>query len=240
MILVGICDDDINICNKLRKILVQYSIEKNIDFKIECFLSANEFCKALKIREYQIVFLDIVLKEKNGIQLGRELRERYPSSVTQLIYISAYTKYFAELFRNQPFDFLHKPLREEDIKRVINCWMKDFGNENALFWYQQGREWMAVVVRQILYFRQEKRKIYVVTKRGEDWFYATWDLLQKQLKKHKFFFCHQSYLLHWESVIGVTSTTIKMENGEEIPISRSKQKEVKNYIQKESRNVVSF
>lgn len=234
MIVIGICDDNIKVCDELKKILIQYSVEKKIDFEIKCFISAEEFCKSLEVTEYQIVFLDIVMREKNGIEIGEEVRRSYLSSVTQLVYMSAYKKYFADLFQNQTFDFLYKPLKKEAVKRVMNGWLRDFGNKDNIFWYQQGREWTAVMIRHILYFRQEKRKIYVVTKTGEDWFYAKWDLLQEQLKKHNFFFCHQSYLIHLNYVVGITNTKIKMENGEEIPISRSKQKEVQDYMQRKN------
>lgn len=113
MILIGICDNDCDTCNKLKKLLIQYSMEKNVDLKIQCFLSAEEFCKAIKQKEYQIVFINIVLKEKNGMEVGTELRRRYPSSITQLIYILDNTEYSTELFQNQPFYFLRKPLEKE-------------------------------------------------------------------------------------------------------------------------------
>lgn len=232
MILIGICDNDCDTCNKLKKLLIQYSMEKNVDLKIQCFLSAEEFCKAIKQKEYQIVFINIVLKEKNGMEVGVELRRRYPSSITQLIYISDNTEYSVNLFQNQPFYFLNQPFKEEVLKVVMDCWWRDFGNENHLFWYRQGSEWKSVFIRQILYFRQEKRRIYVVTKTGEDWFYAKWEMIQERLKGHKFFFCHQSYFIHQNYVVGVTNTKLMMENGEEIPISRSKQKEIGAYMSK--------
>ena len=132
----------------------------------------------------------------------------------------------------QPFYFLNQPLKWDALKSVMDCWWRDFGNENHLFWYRQGSEWKSVFIRQILYFRQEKRRSYVVTKTGEDWFYAKWEMIQERLKGHKFFFCHQSYFIHQNYIVGVTNTKLMMENGEEIPISRSKQKEIGAYMSK--------
>ena len=74
-----------------------------MDLKIQCFLSAEEFCKAIEQKEYQIVFINIVLKGKDGIEVEAELRRRYPSSITQLIYILDNTEYSVKLFQNQPF-----------------------------------------------------------------------------------------------------------------------------------------
>ena len=230
MILIAICDDNKNVREDLRKLLIQYSFERKEDFKIFLFASSQEFCETLVEVEYQIVFLDVVMKGKDGIEVGKELRVRYPSSVTQLIYISAYSKYVTELFQNQPFYFLRKPLEKEMVRDVMKCWWKDFRNDSVLFWFQQGKERLAVPIHQILYFRQEKRRIYVVTKTGEEWFYAKWDIVQEQLKKYKFFFCHNSYFVHLKYVRGLTATNIRMENGEELSISRSRQKEVMEYI----------
>ena len=113
MILIAICDDNKNVREDLRKLLIQYSFERKEDFKIFLFASSQDFCETLVEVEYQIVFLDVVMKGKDGIEVGKELRVRYPSSVTQLIYISAYSKYVTELFQNQPFYFLRKPLEKE-------------------------------------------------------------------------------------------------------------------------------
>ena len=136
--------------------MIQYSFERKEDFKIFLFATSQEFCETLVEVEYQIVFLDVVMKGKDGIEVGKELRVRYPSSVTQLIYISAYSKYVTELFQNQPFYFLRKPLEKEMVRDVMECWWKDFRNDSFLFWFQQGKERLAVPIHQILYFRQEK------------------------------------------------------------------------------------
>lgn len=85
MILIAICDDNKNVREDLRKLLIQYSFERKEDFKIFLFASSQEFCETLVEVEYQIVFLDVVMKGKDGIEVGKELRVRYLSSVTQKI-----------------------------------------------------------------------------------------------------------------------------------------------------------
>ncbi|CVI72213.1 hypothetical protein NDGK_02481 [Clostridiales bacterium CHKCI001] len=120
----------------MKKLLIQYSIKNDVDLKIQCFLSAEECCKAIEQKEYQIVFIKIVLKGKDRIEVGVQLRRRYPSSITQLIYILDNTEYSVNLFQNQPFYFLNKPFKEEVLKAVMDCWWRDFGNENHLFWYR--------------------------------------------------------------------------------------------------------
>lgn len=92
---------------------------------------------------------------------------------------------------------------------------------------RERKDWQYLFIKFYIF---GKRRIYVVTKTGEEWFYAKWDIVQEQLKKYKFFFCHNSYFVHLKYVRGLTATNIRMENGEELSISRSRQKEVMEYI----------
>ncbi len=55
MILIAICDDNKNVREDLRKLLIQYSFERKEDFKIFLFASSQEFCETLVEVEYDII-----------------------------------------------------------------------------------------------------------------------------------------------------------------------------------------
>ena len=53
------------------------------------------------------------------IDIGTEIRKKNYGKELQITYISTYQEYAMKLFRIHPFDFLVKPIREEELFRVI-------------------------------------------------------------------------------------------------------------------------
>ena len=54
----------------------------------------------------------------DGIELGKKLRER--SYQTLIIYVSGYDQYMRQLFEAEPFRFLSKPLKQEELENVLD------------------------------------------------------------------------------------------------------------------------
>lgn len=64
-----------------------------------------------------VVFLDIELREKNGIDFGVELQNSVES--TAIIFVTAYPEYALEAFRAYPLDYITKPVNEERLARTL-------------------------------------------------------------------------------------------------------------------------
>ena len=76
--------------------------------------------QALQERHYDLIFLDIVMKDRSGIELGRFIREELGSDTSMIVYMSAYgDEYALDLFKFQPFHFLKKPIRPEDFQNIV-------------------------------------------------------------------------------------------------------------------------
>ena len=80
---------------------------------------------------YDLIYLDIEMKDMDGITVARKIREKDPYTI--LIFVSAYDSYFRQLFEVEPFRFEKRiyqlPLREivyfESNLRLIYIHGKD-------------------------------------------------------------------------------------------------------------------
>ena len=119
MFRIAVCDDDEIICSEIERIILEYGSRDEIN--VEVFLSGEEFCKFLSDGEmFDLVFLDIELKQINGIEVGRRIREELKNEIIQIVYISALDSYYRALFDVRPMHFLHKPLEPEKIIKDID------------------------------------------------------------------------------------------------------------------------
>ena len=112
--LIKIVDDDQTFAKKIKDIV--YDAFKNIfiDYSIECISSNFEY---QYFEEGDIFFLDIDLKEENGIKIAEKIRENNFNAI--IIFVSALNDMVFDSLIVQPFYFIRKDNFDRDIK--ITC-----------------------------------------------------------------------------------------------------------------------
>ena len=228
MLSIAICDDDVLICSNLEKILMEYAKKTLIDFEIETYYSGESLYEDLKKGSYyDLIFLDIELKQDSGIEVGQRIREELRLESIQIVYISAYDSYAMDLFRIHTMDFLIKPLNKERVGAVLDRVINLLNISGRVFTYKSGRDRKKVLIRDILYFKSNKREIHLVMINGTVDFYGVLDQIIDSLKEFQFFTCHKSYLVNYNLVKDFRYETLIMSNGDVIPVSQKKRKEIR-------------
>ncbi len=103
--------------------------EKGIRVTFESFLSdegygvwtakdCEEAWARFQERQYDLVFLDIILEERSGIDLLREIKQKNPSCPVVLITGYPSLETAAEAVRFGAFDYISKPVGQESLLRV--------------------------------------------------------------------------------------------------------------------------
>ena len=96
-----------------------YAKKKRVELQAETFASEEELFEEIDNGEgFDILFLDIEMRKMDGIELGKKLRER--SYQTLIIYVSGFDQYMRQLFEAEPFRFLSKPLKQEELEKVLD------------------------------------------------------------------------------------------------------------------------
>ena len=80
MINIAICDDQDYDRKNLKQILEKISLRNNIRFNIEEFKSGKELLNIYKrdIPKFDVIFLDIILGDSNGIDVAKCILDLYP------------------------------------------------------------------------------------------------------------------------------------------------------------------
>ncbi len=66
----------------------------------------------------KIVFLDLDLPGKSGLELAKIVQHRKMN--TSIVFITAFEQYSAEMTEYEPFDYLVKPITFDTLKDVVN------------------------------------------------------------------------------------------------------------------------
>jgi len=225
---IAICDDDIATCSSIEGLLTDISLTFSEKIETEVFFSGEELCSELSKNNYfDIIFLDIELKLMNGVEVGKKIREDMNNETTQIVYISGKTNYAMELFQVRPMDFLIKPITYEKVMDTLTTALKLIQRGNEVFEYSKGYTSYKVLLKDIMYFESNGKKIRIITKHETDEFYGKLSDIAGQLNKLDFFQIHKSYLVNYNYISEFQYNQVKIANYIVLPISQKRRKAVR-------------
>lgn len=225
MIKIAICDDNSIICTTLEQILIRLLNKMPVKYDIDIFNTGERICEYLKKETYHIIFLDIELPEKSGIDVGIYLRETLQNDITQIAFISSHKHYANSLFDLRPINFLVKPLIEEKVKKVMDTYFRITKHNEQIFSYRKGTTHYNILLDKIIFFENINRKIKIVTIDSEDEFYDNIEQLYEKLNDYNFLLIHKSYLINFRYIKTMKYDQVTMINDMVLPISQTRRKE---------------
>lgn len=219
---IAICDDEQEICALLEELLIKILEEKGINYEIEPFYSGKTLCNELKMQKYNLIFLDIEMKEKDGIETGKFIREELKDESVQIAYISSKTAYAMELFEFHPINFLTKPLEQSKVQKVIEKYFAITEQKNEFFEYKKKTEFFKIQMSEIIYFESRGRKILVKTMNGEDEFYGSMEDIYSKVKSNQFLYIHKSVIVNYRRIKQLSYEMVIMIDDAVFSISQSR------------------
>lgn len=103
MLKIAICDDDIKFTVRMENILRDAAHEKGIQIRIDTYLDGVALIENMNNSgcQYDIMFMDIVMKRMNGLETARLIRKF--NEFVYLIFVTNYQEYAIEAYEVQPF-----------------------------------------------------------------------------------------------------------------------------------------
>jgi DNA-binding NtrC family response regulator len=108
-----VIDDEKIVCNMCQRVLEAEG------YQVEAFTDSVLALARIKEKRFDVVVTDLKMEKVSGMDILREVNERYPD--TKVIMLTAYATLDAaiEAIREKIFDFFPKPVKIEDLKNSI-------------------------------------------------------------------------------------------------------------------------
>ncbi|ALS35664.1 DNA-binding LytR/AlgR family response regulator [Enterococcus rotai] len=230
MIKVALCDDDRMQATYLEENLlniISKHTELNID--IDIFESGESLLKNIIAQgDYQILFLDIEMPGRNGIEIAKEIRKLSRKGL--IVYVTSYDFYTLQSFEVTPFRYLLKPVESEVIEQVFLAAIDDiFMNHSYLFFKYKNSQYQVDTEEILCLCSENGRQINVKLSYEPDsvLYYGKIKDLEKQLNPLIFVKINRGVLVNFKYVKIIHKDEVHMINGERFTISRSRRKKVK-------------
>ncbi len=226
---------------------LKYIVSKDSRFRVvgQAYDGINAL-KLVESEEPEIVFIDINIPGKSGIELAEEIKVMLPDTI--ITFLTAYDSYAVKAFELKIYDYILKPYDEKRIIESLNCALSAINskNENDIICIldkldqtkslkripcENNGRIILIDINKISFCYSEGEKNYI---KADKEIYYTSKTLQELSEKTNFFRCHRSYIVNLEKVKevypwfnGTYKLIVDNIEKDEIPVSRSHVKEVK-------------
>lgn len=224
MINIGICEDELHYRVNIKDILGDILSTYSINYKIYEFSSGEELLSNYP-KDLDILIMDIQMKIINGMDTARKIRE-FDQNL-EIIFMTSFSEFMQEGYEVKAYRYILKPISERKISRnILPCINEIMKKKNNYLTINVKNYVDRIKIDSIVYIETDRPNILIYTNDNKYTTKMSISKIDKILREHGFFRCHNSYIVNLKLVESMNSNTLKI--GEKyIPISKYRVKELK-------------
>lgn len=233
MFRIAIVDDDKAALSIVSGALDSFFKGKNMEYSIFSFSNPLNYSATIKEEEINLVFLDIDMPEKNGLDVAKETLSVNKNA--QIIFLSQREDLVFDCLAIHPFGFIRKSNLINDFSLMMNQFYNSFlsnnENEDRIEFVAKNRT-LSFHVSEIVYISSNRNYQDIITRDNKtETIRVSLAVLEEKLKKHGFIRVHKCYLVNQSYIRSILNEEIRLTNGKTIPLSRKRKEEVmKEYL----------
>jgi DNA-binding LytR/AlgR family response regulator len=217
---LAIVEDNNLESNYLHDLISEYCLN-NHSYDVTTFISAEDFFASWPM-ELDILFLDIMLDEMNGIELATKIRQTNERVI--IIFTTSNPQFSLSGYAVDALDYLIKPVAKELLFRTLDKTIHRLGDfRHNYFTINNNDGYFVINTMDIYYIELLNRKLIIHTKSGPIACLRSLQYMEEQLPD-TFFRCHSAFLVNLHAVESVQGPDIVVA-GNTIPISKHRRKD---------------
>lgn len=192
MVNFALCDDNVNILDRLEKMLENIFTKNNFDAHVT-FKSTNstDMIDFISKNKVDVVLLDINLKSnKSGLELAKAIRNMHRN--TYIIFTTGHLEYAMVAYKFRTFDYLAKPITYDRLEDTIIRLFEDINTAPKRYIKIDNKNTL-VDAAEVIYIKRDGMKLVFHTANRDYETYSSFNKFQDKLPKN-YMRCHKSYV----------------------------------------------
>lgn len=236
---IAICEDN----SKEQEHLLNIIDKLHLPVKITLFNSGEEFLLDYRVGKFDIIFMDIYMKNLSGIETITKIREI--DQDISIAFTTSSTDHTLESYRLDALKYIEKPAKEKPVKDLLELVMlkKDKIPELKV---KVKRKDITIPFDSIIYIEQKSHKLflYLIDKQVLE-VNDKLDNIESEFDDN-FFRCHKSYLVNFTHVKNLNRDLMVfvMKNNSNVHIRRESiplaRKHFEEYLLKMSKSIINL
>lgn len=222
-----LCDDDVPFLEKLAEAITKQVSPKGLKTTITRSAHPASLTDR-QLTEFQMMFLDIDMEERNGMTIARRVRELHLRTI--IIFVTNYPQFSLEGYEVRAFRYLLKYELEKKLPLYYHDAMMEILRTEKALRFSINAEPYSIPYSNIIYLESRQRIIYLHTvklERSGDHFYGRIDKLTEELEAEGFLRVQKSYLVNMVHIKKLNFDRVLLSNGEELPVSQKNYSKLK-------------
>ncbi len=231
MIQIAICDDEDETLTKIAELVFKYGTQNKVDISIDTYNRAKDLEKALDSqRKYQIYILDMLMPQMSGIEIGQRIRSQ--DRQASIICLTSSKDFAYQAFGIYAQRYLLKPADQEALFEAMDFAVGHAREKSRVFHVNTADGIQGVLLHDIEYVENSERMLHIFLADGREvisrFLRKSFESsLAELLENGSFLQVHKSFLVNLSCVGLYEASQMTMRSGMQIPISKSRQAQVK-------------
>lgn len=224
-----ICDDDIAFARRVADYVEVYFESREIQVQCTLCSSGKEALALPDLELYRLAFLDVDMPGINGIDLGRQLKQRYPEMT--LVYVSAYLEFALQGYTVNAYRYVLKRDIAKQLPGCLDDIYSGMTDSRLTMTVHCNRETVEIPLDQIYYLESSLRQIDVygdLAHKPICSFYSKIAELPPMLFQNGFLQVGRSDVVNMRYIRSIRNYKVEMRNGVELSVSRGKYQEIRS------------
>ena len=191
-----LCDDDKDFLQRISDTVVSQPVPPGASICITKSSNPAEITDR-QLSQYHIMFLDIDMDERSGMDIARRVRELHLDTV--IVFVTNYPEFSMEGYEVRAFRYLLKQELEQKLPNYFRDALAELPRDDKVLRFSANAESFNIPYKDILYLESNQRVIYLYTVKPmqvPDRFYGKMEDLAAELEGDGFLRIQKSYLVN--------------------------------------------
>lgn len=204
-----IVEDDKKEASYLRELLLQYEKEHQKEFEIHTFYDGESFLSSYQ--EADLVFLDINLPGRNGLDIAHELRKK--DDLVVLIFVTDLAQFALKGYEVDAYDYMVKPASYTHLSSKLDRLLPrlEKRKEEKEIVLRTGKGIERIYPKEISYVEVRNHTLYYHLSDRTLSVSGTLKKVKEELQGYPFSYCNACYLVNLAHVKSIEGYSLKVD-----------------------------
>lgn len=215
---IAICDNEQEQQKQLLQLLNKEMTRRGCKYEVSFFSYGEALLEKAATETFDIVFLDIYMKEMNGITTARELQKMQNPKI---VFITTSEDFAVDAFQIHAAHYLVKPVQPADIKEALDRCLPD-KDDVAIHTLKTAQGTICLREDHICFIEATGKYSLLYTIDSEEPYRCPYAFRQfvEGMQSEDLVQCHRSYVVNLNFAEHISNTEIIMKDKQFIPLSR--------------------
>lgn len=209
----------------LSQTLHTYESEKTISLEISAYSDGDSFWNAYHPGDFDLIFMDIYLKDQNGIDIVRNIRQI--DSKVLIVFLTTSAEHIFEAAPFHFFDYILKPFEYTQVFHVLDEALQIVPEVEAELSFEYRSFKVRFPLSKLQYIYSNNHEVIIQTTNGSQSFRLPFYAVTDKLHDARFLQCNRGIMLNMDYIKTMESDYFEMNDSKCFPIKTKGRKQIR-------------